>query len=307
MKVCSNKDKASSKGKGVAATTGGARRNGITRSSGFTESQHAMKDKGCMKNKGRMKDKGRMKSKDHAKSEHHARNPDDYHPPASPQRRPITYAAPGQPDRLSGMPAEIRNDVWGRVLQDKIRLNTLSARMVLTNTRNQGWGYTISQISGVLHDEEVSHRSAPALLKVSQLIPSDARKFDIARTNFIFDLFCPSDLNGFQRWWDSLGMDAQYVRSLQIDGVRATTPPCLTRQLITFTVAANNSMSATVQGVVIVGNLPWRYDVSADADSLRNRLQAAVAANDQQARCRSIRDAVVGFVQQRGYDLTWPA
>ncbi|KAK3618849.1 hypothetical protein LTR22_026214 [Elasticomyces elasticus] len=125
-----------------------------------------------------------------------------------------------------------------------------------------------------MHDDEVSHGPAPALLK---------------------------------HWWDSLGMDAQYVRSLQVDGIRTTTPPCLARQLITFAVAAINSMSATVQEVIVVGDPPWQFDVNTDADNLRNRLQGPVATIDQEARARNIGDAVIGFVQQRGYDLTLPA
>ncbi|KAK4903511.1 hypothetical protein LTR49_026862 [Elasticomyces elasticus] len=95
------------------------------------------------------------------------------------------------------------------------------------------------------------------------------------------DLLCPPDVGHIKRWWDGLGLHAQYVCSLRIDGIRATAPNRgaldLTRQLVTFAVPANGAISAAIERTVVVGIPTWPYKVSADADDLHNPLQVTLA------------------------------
>ncbi|KAK3621478.1 hypothetical protein LTR22_025183 [Elasticomyces elasticus] len=227
-------------------------------------------------------------------------------------KRPISYAKRGQPNRPCILPAEIRNDIWSRVLPEATSLNPLCARHnTIAYVSTGSFGPQLPQIVRAERDDERSKQSAPPLLKVSRLLKSDARLMAIARTTFVFNLFCPSDIDAFKRWWDFLGPDVQHVRSFRIDCVKAMDPnrslPCRVEHLVTMAPSAHQGKSVTVSGTTDDPRPASTLVATMDATSLWNRLGGALAASDWSARSPAIRDAVASFVQTRGYDLSWPA
>ncbi|KAK3617713.1 hypothetical protein LTR22_026642 [Elasticomyces elasticus] len=227
-------------------------------------------------------------------------------------KRPISYAKRGQPNQLCILPAEIRNDIWSRVLPEATSLNPLCARHnTIAYVSTGSFRPKLPHIVRAERDDERSKQSAPPLLKVCRLLKSDARLMAIARTTFVFDLFCPSDIDAFKRWWDFLGPDVQHIRSFRIDRVKAMGPnrslPCRVEHFVTMAPFANQGRSVTVSGTTDDPRPGSTLVATMDAMSLEIWLGGALAARGWPARSRAIHDAVASFVQTRGYDLSWPA